>query len=392
VDHTCVAFLIVGGSMARKTGQIIRRGLSTWLVRIYVGRDPETWKRQYIGKSIQGGLRAAQAHLNRMLAERDLGRNIRSSRQTLDQYLDHWLSICAQPRLRAKSFRDYTGLLARCVRPRLGARPLGELMPAEIQTLYSELLNRPLSARTIRYTHAVLFSALRQTVRWKLLLSNPAENVDLPREQRRRFTIFDVERAKQFIAAIAGQKYEALFDLAMTTGMRPSKYLALTWSDFNLERGTVSISKTLEWRKGGWRFEDTKGERSRRMVKLQNWVVALLHKSEEAARASEAGFGDLVFTADRGGPIQEAKFVGRYFKPLLRSAGLPDIRLYDLRHTAATLGLAAGVSPKIVSEQLGHASVAFTLEGYSHVLPHMQDNAAMKVEALRERRDLHRSI
>jgi integrase len=368
--------------MARKTGQIIRRGLQLWMVRIYVGRDSETRRRIYIGKTIQGGLRAAQAHLNRMLGERDLGRNISSSRQTLGQYLDHWLSISAQPRLRAKSFRDYTGLLARYVRPRLGARPLRELTPAEIQALYSELLNRPLSARTIRYAHAVLFSALRQAVRWKLLLSNPAEDVDLPRQPRRRFTIFDVEQAKQFIAAIAGHKYEALFALAMTTGMRPSEYLALTWSDFNLERGTVSVSKTLEWRKGGWRFEDTKRERSRRMVKLQNWVVALLRKAQETARAFESGSGDLVFTSHRGGPIQESKFVARYFKPLLGSAGLPNIRLYDLRHTAATLGLAAGVSPKIVSEQLGHASVAFTLEVYSHVLPHMQDTAAMKVEAL----------
>ena len=119
--------------MARKTGQIIRRGSSTWLVRIYVGRDPETRRRKYIGKSIHGGLRSAQAHLNRMLAERDLGRNIRSSRQTVDQYLDHWLNICARPRLRAKSFRDYSILLARYVRPRLGARSLGELSPAEIQ-------------------------------------------------------------------------------------------------------------------------------------------------------------------------------------------------------------------------------------------------------------------
>ena len=91
---------------------------------------------------------------------------------------------------------------------------------------------------------------------------------------------------------------------------------------------------------------------------------------------------DLVFVAKRGGPIHESKFVRRYFKPLLKEAGLPNIRLYDLRHTAATLALAAGVSPKIISEQLGHASVAFTLDVYSHVLPHMQESAALKVEAL----------
>jgi integrase len=164
--------------------------------------------------------------------------------------------------------------------------------------------------------------------------------------------------------------------------MRPSEYLALTWTDFDLERGTVSVSKTLEWQKGGWCFEDTKRERSRRMIKLQNWVLALVRKLREGSKPAECKPGDLIFTSNLGGPIHESKFVGRHFKPLLRSAGLPNIRLYDLRHTAATLALSAGVSPKIVSEQLGHASVAFTLEVYSHVLPHMQDTAAMKVEAL----------
>jgi integrase len=122
--------------MARKIGQIIRRGPSTWLVRIYVGRNPVTRKRRYIGKFIHGGLRSAQAHLNRMLAERDLGRNICSSRQTLSMYLDHWLNICARPRLRVKSFRDYSTLLARYVRPRLGSRLLGELSPGDSGALW----------------------------------------------------------------------------------------------------------------------------------------------------------------------------------------------------------------------------------------------------------------
>jgi len=151
-----------------------------------------------VGKFIHGGLRLAQAHLNRMLAERDLGRNIRSSRQTLDQCLDHWLDICARPRLRAKSFRNYSSLLTRYVRPHLGSRSFGELSPAEIQKLYSELLSRKLSPGTIWYTHSVLFSALRQAVRWRLLLTNPAEDVHLPRQPRRRFTVFDVGQPHQW--------------------------------------------------------------------------------------------------------------------------------------------------------------------------------------------------
>jgi integrase len=117
------------------------------------------------------------------------------------------------------------------------------------------------------------------------------------------------------------------------------------------------------------------------VIKLQNWVVALLPRWEQQPKA-EVKPSDLVFTAQRGGPIRETKFVGRQFKPLLGAAALPNVCLYDLRHTAATLALAAGISPKIVSEQLGHASVAFTLEVYSHVLPHMQDEAAIRVEAL----------
>jgi integrase len=120
--------------------------------------------------------------------------------------------------------------------------------------------------------------------------------------------------------------------------------------------------------------------RSRRVVKLQEWVVTLLLRMEISK--DHGGCGDqLVFRAKRSGPIRTSHFVRRYFKPLLKSAEMPAIRLYDLRHTAATISLAAGVSPKVISEQLGHASVAFTLDVYAHVLPHMQDVAAQKVQA-----------
>ena len=264
--------------MARKVGQIVGRGRRYWLVRVYNGRDPETKKRQYVNQTIRGGLRDAQAHLNKMLGERDRGRNLDSSKQTLNQYLDRWLKVCAEPRLRAKSLQDYEGLLRRYVRPRLGTKALAHVSAFDIQTLYRELLNRSLSARSIRYTHAVLRSAFKQAVRWNLILANPADLVDLPRQDRRRFGVLSVEQARGFMKAIAGHTYQALFALAMTSGMRPSEYLALTWNDLDLDHGTVSISRTLEWRKGGWQFADTKRSRSRRLVKLQAWVVGMLQE------------------------------------------------------------------------------------------------------------------
>jgi integrase len=144
----------------------------------------------------------------------------------------------------------------------------------DIQTLYGELRDRNLSARSIRYTHAVLLSALKQAVRWNLILANPADLVDLPRQDRRPASVFSVEQARTFVKAIAGHSYETLFALAMTMGMRPSEYLALTSNDLNLNVRTVSISRTLEGRKGGWQFTDTKRPLSRRVVKLEAWVLA----------------------------------------------------------------------------------------------------------------------
>jgi integrase len=171
--------------------------------------------------------------------------------------------------------------------------------------------------------------------------------------------------------------------------MRPSEYLALKWPDIDFNKGTVSVARTLEPIKGGgWQFADTKRPRSRRAVKLQDWVLELLKKQRNGVPAETVGSGapaaaaDLIFTNTNGNALNERNLVLRNFHSVLERAKLPRIRLYDLRHTAATLALVAGVPAKVVSEQLGHASVAFTLDTYSHVLPHMQDMAASQVEAL----------
>lgn len=119
------------------------------------------------------------------------------------------------------------------------------------------------------------------------------------------------------------------------------------------------------------------------MVKLQNWIVSLLRKyfTTATVKTSCPESADLVFKTMSGDPIN-AHCLAKHFKSVLGLAGLPKVRLYDLRHTAATLALTAGVPPKVVSEQLGHASAAFTLDTYAHVLPHMQDEASAKCERL----------
>ena len=151
----------------------------------------------------------------------------------------------------------------------------------------------------------------------------------------------------------------------------------------------VSVKRTLrKGPTGQWEYGETKRAGSRRIIRLQNWVLEKLKDLKQCQTESPVvdpeewpEAMDLIFVTEFGRPVNVNSLVYKHFKPILKRAGLPNIRLYDLRHTAATLALTVGVSPKVVSEQLGHASAAFTLDVYSHVLPHMQDDAAAKVEA-----------
>lgn len=371
--------------MARKAGQLISRGPRTWLIRVSLGRDPETGTRKYHNKTIRGSFREAQTYLNTKLQERDIGRLPRAAAIQLDLYLDQWLATAAKPRLRPKSYTDYEALLRLHIRPVLGTKPVGAVTQFDVQSVYARMFERGLSPRTIEYTNAVLQSAFRQAVRWKMLAEDPCIGVDLPRMKRREMEALNVEQCRRFLAAAKQSEWFALFALALTTGMRPSEYLALKWSDIDWERGAASVCRTIQVSPEGWTFDDTKRKRSRRIVKLQEFVTKALENlrtTEEAAVSVECQpEHDLIFRTAAGSPLRQ-RTVKREFRKILQMAGIRRIRLYHLRHTAATLAVAAGVSVKVISDQLGHASISFTLERYSHVLPSIQDEAAARVERM----------
>jgi len=318
------------------------------------------------------------------LHERDLSRGVEGLQVTVDEFLDHWLKTAVKPKVRGKTYSDYAAMLRRYVRPAIGTKMLASLSPLEIQATYQNMIDRRLSARTVRYAHAVLRAAIRQAIRWQLLVADPTQGVQLPSQQCREMSVLTTEQARTFLKAASLSPQACTFAVALTTGMRPSEYLGLCWRDIDWDRGTVSVVRSIHRHDGQWTITDTKRVRSRRAIKLQSWVLDLLRQlrnSTRSAAASDSVFVDLIFTTARGEPINEEYLVKKHFKPLLREADLPNIRLYDLRHTSATLALTVGVAPKVVSEQLGHASAAFSLDTYSHVLPHMQDEAAAKMEA-----------
>ena len=373
-------------STTRRAGQIIQRGERTFLVRVYLGRDPETGKRDYHNKTIHGTKKDAQAYLNQILRDKDMGTYVQPSNMILDQFLDQWLETAAKPRVRERTLASYEEILGLYIRPELGRLPLANITPLKIQTIYGELLERGLSPRTVRYAHSVLRMALEQAVKWQMLSQNPSQHVDLPRQKKEEMRTLSPREARQFLDSTAFSRYGTLFELLLTTGLRPGEALGLKWPDVDWEKGRLTIQRVLVYGRG---FEAPKTPRARRTIPLPASTMQSLqeHRIRQAEERLQAGSNwehhDLIFTAHNGQPIDHRNLVRRHFKPLLEHANLPqELRLYDLRHTCATLLLSAGENPKIVSERLGHASITLTLDTYSHVLPDMQEGAAAKLEKL----------
>ena len=347
--------------MARKAGQIITRGESTWLVRVYLGRDSQTGTRKYLNQTIHGPFREAQRFLNLKLQQRDNGRVSRAAVLSLNQLLDQWLTTVVKARVRPRTFKDYETLLRLHIRPVLGSRLIGTISQIDLQTLYARMYERGLSARTVEYTNAVLESAFRQAIRWKMLAEDPCVGVDLPRVKRKEMEALSVEECRRFLNIAEKSEWFPVLALALTTGMRPSEYLALRWTDIDWKRGTASVCRTIQVTGSEWTFDDTKRRRSRRIVELQNFVLkaiqGLKQAQESRIEVSISMYSGLIFVSASGLPLKQ-RVVKREFRKLLATAGIRPVRLYDLRHTAATLGIAAGVSVKVISDQLGQPSVA----------------------------------
>ena len=370
-------------------GQIIKRGDNRWLVRVFNGREADG-KRRYFNKTIHGTKKDAQKWLTAALRDQDMGVFVEPASMPLTDYLDKWL-LTVKHRVRERTFDSYEWLLEKYVRPTLGQKRLCDLKAVEVQKVYNSLTeDKKLSAKTVRHVHQVLSSALNQAVKWRLVVQNPCSLCELPRRVRKEMLCLSADETKLFLEKARDDKWYLAFLLALETGMRPEEYLGLKWSDIDFDRGFVTVRRALVWLKGGgWKFEEPKTSQSRRTISVTSSGLAALkrHKVVQAEHILKLGADyqkhDLVFASETGTPLLWRNLRNRHFKKILEHAGLPKaLRLYDLRHTCATLLLSAGVNPKIVSERLGHASVVLTLDTYSHVLPNMQQTATDEIERM----------
>ena len=327
-------------------------------------------KRRYISGKTREQVRQKLA---KAIAYRDGGLVFDADGQTMGEYLEQWLDTSVRGSVRESTCESYRRQVRRYVIPAIGGVKLKSLSAMHVQGMYRSMLDRGLSSRTVQYTHAVLHRALKQAMRWGLVPRNVCEDVDRPRLKRDEIQPLDREQTRRLLQAAEGHRLHALYVLAVTAGLRPGEMLALRWSDVDLEVGTLRVNRALS----DSEFAAPKTLRSRRKIELSDTARVALRthrKRQLEERMQKAGLWKnrgLIFPSTVGTPLCHRNVV-RSFKALLKRAGLPaDTRLYDLRHTCATLLLNSNVHPKYVQELLGHASISQTLDTYSHVLKGM---------------------
>ena len=318
------------------------------------------------------------------LRDKEAGLPVLPERQSVAQFLTQWMEV-ARPTIRHSTFVRYEVYIRLHAIPIIGRVRLTRLTPQQLQDLYTKKLAEGLSPTSVRHLHSVLHRALKQALRWNLVARNVSEAVDPPRRASSEYQALTLEEVKRYLEAAREDRLEALYVLAVTTGMRRGELLGLHWRAVDLDQGTLQVRYTLQ--QGGF-LGEPKTAKSRRQISLTPLAVEALQRHHLCQLKERLKAGalwvdtDLVFTNSLGSHVDPDNLRHRSFNSLLRRAELPPIRFHDLRHAAATLLLGLDTRPKVVQELLGHSAIAVTMDVYSHVLPTMQREAMNDLDDL----------
>ncbi len=310
-------------------------------------------------------------------------------RSTVGGFLLSWLETTARPTVRASTYISYAGIVHQHLIPELGRIRLARLAPQDVQALLDRKLACGLSARRVDYLRGVLQRALNQAIRRGLLVRNPAALARAPGAPRHRIRPLDADEVRRLVAAIRGDRLEALYTLAVVTGMRRGEVLGLRWADVDLDRGMLRVHHAMERLDGTYRLVEPPSSRRRRTIALPGTVLRSLrvHRESQQRERVRAGAdwadGGLVFATPLGRPL-DATAVTRGLHRHLERSGLRPQRFDDLRHACASLLLAQGVDPRVVMGILGQSRLTLTLTADSHVLPTLTADAAERIDRVLE--------
>lgn len=372
------------GRRGRHEGSIYRRSDGRWAGAVTL--DYQGGRRRR--KQVYGRTRKeVRDQIAKLLTDQQFGLPISTERQTVGQFLEHWLESSARPRLRPRTFAGYKTIVSQHLIPVLGKTQLRKLTPQHVQQMLIAKTNEGLAPRTVGGIRAVLRTALTQALKWRLVAWNVAVPVDLPRASRPQFRVLEPRQAQELLRVAADHRLGPLFSVALAVGLRLGESLGLAWGDVDLSARTLRVRRALQRFDGKLRFVEPKSESSNRRVALPESAVDVLRRHRVRQKTERLLAGErwretgLVFTTTIGTPLDDRN-VRKAFRELLDAAELPPMRIHDLRHTCASLLLAQGVHPRVVMETLGHSQISLTLDTYSHVMPTLERDAADRMDAV----------
>jgi integrase len=315
------------------------------------------------------------------------GWNLKGAKTTVEDYTTYWMAL-VKTRIRASTLAGYETVIRNHIVPRLGQKTLKDLTPDGIDQFYADLLAEGVGIHTIRMCHRTLHVMLEKAEKYSYILRNPAHGATVPKAPETEMSVLDEEQVNRFLMAASGTRYEVLFRLAVTTGMRQGELFGLKWADISWQRGVLYLRRQVHRVPGvGLQFSEPKTKAGKRTIKLGEGMLQALreHKLQQDLERTTAGNrwknDDLVFTSKFGGPMDQSN-VRREFYAILEMAGLPKMRFHDLRHTAASLLLNNNIPVLVVSRILGHSKPSVTLDIYGHLYNEMQDDAARLMDSM----------
>ncbi|HDR6277262.1 site-specific integrase [Bacillus cereus] len=354
----------------------------TWYFILTHGKKEDGKPRQFKKRGFKTKQEAQKAMLE-LEQSLTLGTYIQPNKILYKEYLLERFLEDKMTKVKKQTLNTYRWIVEKHIIPAIGDVELTKLNPMIIQGLYNKLTKeQALSDENIQKVHTLINDSLKKAERWGLIARNPAALVDRPKAVKKEITVWNVEEVRQFLKyAKKSGRYYIAFLLAITTGMRQGEILGLRWKDVDFENGCVRITQTLS-SDGKELLPYTKTKSGSRTIDLTEETVTALKKhwlfirGEREKNRSYKNL-DLVVCTEFGTPTHKSN-IRRVFKSIIKKSDIPKIRFHDMRHTHATLLLLQGVNPKIVSERLGHTDVRITLDTYSHLLPSMQRDTAIK--------------
>ena len=368
-----------------RAGQLLRHkeDPKRWQVKVFLFRD-ERGRKRYRTEVVHGGRKAADAKLLELLQTKSTGGLKPRAHMTLRDLATEWLKHKARE-IAPRTLDQYREALERYVLPSLGHRKISDLHLREIDMLYGLMLagdlptpdpkpgkvaKKPdaLSPRTVRLTHAALSQALSQAVRWGLMQHNPAAEASIPTSRPKEKEVLTVSERGRFLSAAQESFYGTLYRTLVDTGLRPGEACALRWTDVDLERGAITVQRAVTRGEGGAAvLAEPKTAKSRRTVPLLGGLREELLRHLDWQRDRNLDGAGFVFTNQEGRMLHPWTFSTRDLDRTLARAGIKKaVTLYSLRHTFATLHVAAGTPLKVVSDVLGHATIQQTANTYMH--------------------------